>query len=650
MCAIAGIYETTGRPVDRHLLRTMTRMQAHRGPDGEGYVYLDPAGALPPLPVGEGDTAPVVQGRHALAMGHRRLAIIDLSEAGHQPMSVAGGRYWVCYNGELYNYLELRDELAGKGHRFESRSDTEVLLAAYVEWGEACVSRFNGMFAFAVWDAPRRRLFCSRDRLGEKPLYYHWDGARFAFASEIKAVLPACDRQSANDRAVFEYLDEAVLDAGDHTFFEHVRQLPPAHSLIVEHGTLRVIRYWGLPEGEPPPGETPSFEQAVGLLRELFEDAVRLRLRSDVAVGSCLSGGLDSSAIVCVAQALRGLDAPLQTFSSCFEDPAYDERVYILPVVSSTRSTAHFVFPDPKELLDQMMRLVWHQDEPFGSTSIFAQWAVMRQAKQHGVKVLLDGQGADEQLCGYHRAFGAWFADLLAQGRLRRLATELAAYRRLHPALPKELLATLGRSLLPGPLVRAVRGRMTGSATWLGAEFRRAFRPRARGERGALTHLRAFERDLLTGNGLRALLHSEDRNAMAFGVEARLPFLDHRLVELLDSLDPACKLRAGQTKAILREAMKGLLPEPVRLRRDKMGFVTPEAQWFRGPISQDVRQVLSDRRTRERGYLDTRAAQRAFEAHVAGRVDLSRAIWRWLNVELWCRCFSDERSCDSSVS
>ncbi len=628
----------------------MTRVQAHRGPDGEGYVYLDPAGALPPRPVGEDDSETVVPGRHALAMGHRRLAIIDLSETGHQPMSFSGGRYWVCYNGELYNYLELRDELVGKGHRFVSRSDTEVLLAAYAEWGEDCVARFNGMFAFAVWDAQQRRLFCSRDRLGEKPLYYHWDGARFAFASEIKAVLPACARRSADNRAVLEYLDEAVLDAGDHTFFTEVQQLPPAHSLIVEQGALRVTRYWGLPEGGRAAEETLSFDHAVERLRELFEDAVRLRLRSDVAVGSCLSGGLDSSSIVCVAQALRGCDAPLQTFSSCFEDPAYDERVFILPVVSHTRSHAHLVFPDPKELLEQMMRVVWHQDEPVGSTSIFAQWAVMRQARQHGVKVLLDGQGADEQLGGYHRAFGAWFADLLGQGKVRRFAAELSGYRRLHPSLPKELLATLGRSLLPAPVVRAVRGRMTGSASWIDTDLRRAFRPRAEGERRGLTHLRAFERGLLTGNGLRALLHYEDRNAMAFGVEARLPFLDHRLVEFCDTLDPTCKLRLGQTKAILREAMKGLLPEPVRLRRDKMGFVTPEAHWFRGALSDYVREVLSDRRTRERGYVNTKAALRAFDAHVAGRVNLSRAIWRWLNVELWCRRFIDGSSCDTSTS
>ncbi len=625
-------------------------MQAHRGPDGEGYVYLDPAGALSPLAVGEDDGEAGAEGRHALAMGHRRLAIIDLSDTGHQPMSLADGRYWVCYNGELYNYLELREELAAKGHRFLSRSDTEVLLAAYAEWGEACVSRFNGMFAFAVWDAPRRRLFCSRDRLGEKPLYYHWDGARFAFASEIKALLPACGRRAADDRALFDYLDEAILDAGDHTFFAEIRQLPPAHSLIVEEGALRVVRYWGLPEGGPAAEEPLSFADAVGRLRELFEDAVRLRLRSDVAVGSCLSGGLDSSSIVCVAQALRGHDAPLQTFSSCFEDPAYDERVFILPVVSHTRSHAHFVFPDPKELLEQMMRLIWHQDEPVGSTSIFAQWAVMRQARQHGVKVLLDGQGADEQLGGYHRAFGAWFADLLCRGDLRGFAVELSAYRRVHPSLPKELLATLGRSLLPAPVVRAIRGRMTGSARWMGADFRRTFCPRAEEERKGLTHLRAFERGLLAGNGLRALLHYEDRNAMAFGVEARLPFLDHRLVEFLDTLDPTYKLREGQTKRVLREAMKGLLPEPVRLRRDKMGFVTPEAQWFRGPLSDYVREVLSDRRTRERGYVNTEAALRAFDAHVAGRINLSRAIWRWLNVELWCRRFIDEASCDRSMS
>ncbi len=387
MCAIAGLYDVAGRAVDPSVLERMVRLQAHRGPDGEGYVLLDARGREQPVAL-KGrltDALGASPHRYTIALGHRRLAIVDLSPLGHQPMATEDGRCWVTYNGEIYNYVELREELRGKGHRFRSASDTEVLLAAYREWGEACVTRFNGMFAFAIWDGDRRRLFCARDRLGVKPFYYAWDGVRFAFASEIKGLLPVIERPSPNQRAVFDYLEGACLDHSEDTFFEGIRQLPPAHTLTVET-QVTVRRYWDF----PAPGSSGlSMQDAAERFRHLFRDAVRLRLRSDVPIGTCLSGGLDSSSIVCVANDLMFVEHTVpreligerqKTFSSCFEDPAYDERQFIRSVVEQTGAEAHYTFPDPKELAESVSQLVWRQDEPFGSTSIFAQWNVMRLA------------------------------------------------------------------------------------------------------------------------------------------------------------------------------------------------------------------------------------------------------------------------------
>jgi asparagine synthase (glutamine-hydrolysing) len=657
MCAIAGLYDVAGRAVEPAVLERMVRLQAHRGPDGEGYVLLDARGVE--QPVARKDRLTDALGfsphRHTVGLGHRRLAIVELSPLGHQPMATEDGRCWVTYNGEIYNHVELREELRGKGHRFRSASDTEVLLAAYREWSEACVTRFNGMFAFAIWDGDRRRLFCARDRLGVKPFYYYWDGERFAFASEIKGLLAAGHRPSPNQRAAFDYLDGACLDHSQDTFFEGIRQLPPAHTLTVDT-QVRVERYWDL----PPCGEAGlSMRDAAERFQHLFRDAVRLRLRSDVPIGTCLSGGLDSSSIVCVANDLMFVEHAVpreligerqKTFSSCFEDPAYDERRFIRPVLERTGAEAHYTFPDPKELADSVSRLVWQQDEPFGSTSIFAQWNVMRLAAQHGVKVLLDGQGADELLAGYHGFFGAFFADLAAQRRWLGLLRELAAYRRLHGPLPKYVFANLARAFLPSPLVRLVRSRLTGSVDWIDPEFRRQWGPTPAAPPIAGSHLHRMQHQLLTWNGLRGLLHYEDRNSMAFGIETRLPFLDYRLVEFLYGLAPELKIRNGWTKAVLREALDGVLPGEVCWRADKMGFVTPEDIWFRTSLREMTRDILSDARTRARGYLNVEAALKEFEAHEAGRKNISFTIWRWLNLELWCRTFVDRPSCAASSS
>ncbi|MFO0730922.1 MAG: asparagine synthase (glutamine-hydrolyzing) [Nitrospiraceae bacterium] len=595
-------------------------------------------------------------GRFALGLAHRRLAIIDLSEAGHQPMASADGRDWITYNGEIYNFVELRQELRELGWSFRSASDTEVLLAAYRQWGLACLDRLNGMFAFALWDGVLRQLVCARDRMGEKPFYYAWKDGRLAFASELKAVLPAVGAITVNQPLAYAYLDGGRLDYTDETFVEQVRQLEPAHYLLIKDGRLVKGQYWSLPIDRQQ-----TVDESDAAVRERFRvllsDAVRIRLRSDVAVGSCLSGGLDSSAIVCVTQDFlrasasalpRGSYPRQKTFSACFAQEHFDERRYIQELVRARGLDAHYTIPDPKELATVVEHLVWQHDEPFGSTSIFAQWAVMRLVSESGVKVVLDGQGADELLGGYHGFFGAYFADLLRAGQWARLFREGQAYRRLHGSVPPQALGNFGRALFPPDVVHGVRCAGSGSRSWMRREFSRQYGNPEPPDPEAADAVASLQRRLLFRQGLRALLRAEDRNAMAFGVEARLPFLDHRLVEWVSGLETRWKLRDGWTKVLLRESLEGLLPPAIQWRRDKMGFATPEDEWFRGELGRVLADCLEDSRTGSRGYLDIAGARRAWSAHRDGHASIGTTLWRWLNLELWCRQFADQRPCGAS--
>ena len=657
MCAIAGMIVSSERGVDPYVLEAMIATQAHRGPDGEGYVFLSHRQPRPARLVkgSLSSDAGLHDDHYLIGLGHRRLAIIDVTQAGSQPMADSEARHWITYNGEIYNFIELRAELQGLGHAFRSESDTEVLLAAYCQWGIDCLTKLNGMFAFALWDRERRELICARDRLGEKPFYYFWDGQCFGFASELKGLLPLVPNPVANQRVAYAYLDGGRLDFDDQTFVEQIRQLEPAHYLIIHDRKLKKRRYWDF--STVPSDESMSAEAVRDHFRMLFSDAVRIRLRSDVAVGSCLSGGLDSSAIVCVTSDLLALTSDSaahaignkpKTFSACFDEDPYDERRFMHEVTRSRAIDAHYTFPDPKELAEILDRLVWQHDEPFGSTSSFAQWTVMRLASECGVKVLLDGQGADELLGGYHAFFGAYFADLVRAGRWARLLHEMRAYRWRHGAIPVQAFGNFGRGVFPPSLVHAVRRAWSGNGRWMNREFAHRWRSIEDPDSTDSSAFLGMQQRLLTRNGLRALLHSEDRNSMAFGVEARLPFLDHRLVEFLYRLDGSWKLRDGWTKVLLREAMEGILPPAVQWRVDKVGFATPEDQWFRHGLRPVIEDCLADSRTKDRGYLNIEAARRALDAHFSGTTSLGSTLWRWLNIELWCRRFLDHRPCDAS--
>jgi asparagine synthase (glutamine-hydrolysing) len=618
VCGICGIVEL-GRAAQVETAAAMARELDHRGPDGAG--AFDAPG---------------------VALGFRRLAILDLSEAGMQPFASEDGRHVLVHNGEIYNYRELRAELEGRGHRFRSATDTEVILAAYREWGERCVERFNGMWAFALWDDAERRLFCSRDRFGVKPFYYRHEGGRFAFASELKAFRgdPAF-RAEANLPLVRDYVEHGTLEHTDETFFAGVRKLPPAHSLAVDGRGLRLWRYWQLAL-EPPP------DDAHELVRSLFVDSVRLRLRSDVPVGTCLSGGLDSSAIACVVDHLMRTEAestlPVgerqRTFTAYFEGAGYDERPYAEAVVERTRSSAHWVSFGSRDVLEVLPRVVETQDEPFGSTSIVAQWFVLREAAEAGLKVMLDGQGGDEVFAGYPVYVGSRLADLLLGAHLLELRSQVAAQRRVQGASRSAVAQALVRPLAPERLKRLVRARVKGTSGLVGpvlSEVDGGYEPPPSPFPDRLRRQMAA----ILAHGLPELLRYEDRNSMAHSLEARVPFLDYRLVQACFSVRPEQLLDAGVTKVLLRRSLRDLLPPLVRDRVDKIGFATPESRWLREDLGAFAAEVFASRSFADRGLFDVDAVRERLRAHREGRLEGAQGLWRVLNTELWARTFLD---------
>ena len=649
MCGIAALYEPGAPAWLPDVTRAMTRAVRHRGPDGEGFAFFR-ADSAATVVISDETPAGVAGAREApagsvLGLGHRRLSIIDLSIAGHQPMPDGDHRCWIVFNGEIYNYVELRTELAAGGHRFVSGSDTEVILAAWHAWGEACLARFNGMFAFALFDCRTGRLFAARDRFGVKPLYF-WrtPTGGFALASEIKQFTAHPEwRARLNGQPAYDFLNWGISDHTCETFFAGVEQLRGGEFLSAPLATLASARpqRWYALEPAPFAGD---FAAASARFRELLDDSVRLRLRADVPVGSCLSGGLDSSSIVCTMRAQLGALAPeLQNTFSAYSDVArFDERTYIEEVAAATGAERHYVVPSPDVLLSEFDQLTWHQDEPFGSTSIFAQWCVFRLARQNGVVVMLDGQGADEALGGYHGYFGPRLAGLLRQGRWGAFWREAAAVRALHGQTPLMQAKLLANELLSPRLTDQLRrlvGRTVRAPEFLDLAKLGAI---ARSPHDNAIDLREPVRSLghaqLTALNLPMLLHWEDRDSMAHGVEARLPFLDYRLVEFCLGLPEAFKLSEGWTKRVLREGQRGRLPERVRLRRDKLGFATAEETWMRGERREVFLELLDDAIATAGGIL-TPAARTKAERILAGAEPFNFLVWRFISFGNWIRRF-----------
>jgi asparagine synthase (glutamine-hydrolysing) len=567
MCGIAGI-------VSRHptvmgkmtaTLHAMTDAIAHRGPEGEGF-WINENG-------------------HA-GLGHRRLKIIDLSDDAAQPMHYTG-RYSITYNGEIYNYPELKKELALKNYIFKTESDTEVILAAYACWKEQCLSHFDGMFAFAIWDKEEQVLFCARDRFGEKPFYFFSEGDAFLFASEMKALWAAGVPRKIQKARLLNYITLGLVQnvaRPDQTFFDHIFSLQPGHflTLRLSNFDIKIINYWDIDKETTDMGI--SEKDAIEKFSFLLKRSVQRRLRSDVTLGTSLSGGLDSSSIVsliCSLQKETGTLGGLQTFSAVFPGFDRDESGYIAKMVQAFPIQNHQTTPVADQLFRDFDRLLYHQEEPFQSLSIYAQYKVFELAKQQGVKVILDGQGADETLAGYHKYFPWYWQELFRKNpasatQARRdalkldnripwgIKNKLAAYM---PALTaRHLEKKAFRQLSDHPFVE--------SDFKSGTDRLALSKPVIR----KLNDILYFHTSQL---GLQELLRYADRNSMAYGREVRLPFLDHELVQFVFSLPARFKINDGWTKWILRKSMHDLLPEPIVWRRDKVGFEPPQLLWLK---------------------------------------------------------------------
>jgi asparagine synthase (glutamine-hydrolysing) len=597
MCGIAGFWG----PPDPALLQAMNACIRHRGPDGDGFLATPSA-----------------------SLGMRRLAIIDI-EGGDQPIGSEDGRVQCVYNGEVYNYRELRTELQGAGHRFRTRSDTEVIVHAYEEWGPECFARFNGMWGVAILDDREAgsKLILARDHFGIKPLYYARSGDRLLWASEVKSLFQ--DRALAtapSGQRIHDYLAAGFHDHVPDTFFEGVRQLAAATYAVVDGSGISEHRYWTPELSDAGSSDPEEF-------RALFEKAVERRLVAEVPVGTCLSGGLDSSTIVCFMSDLLQKRVPdaasmgdhLKTFSAVFDGDPIDERRYIDVVLAATGAESHLVRPQAVEFLEEVGEVVWHQEEPMVSTGPYAQWCVMRKAHEE-VTVLLDGQGGDELLAGYVPYQFVYLRELLARHDYGRFLAEAWAARDvLWPLLRRRL---------------GERGRRFPSARLIRPQFRASVEP-ARDPRIRDNLKRRLLQDLTTFS-LPSLLRYEDRNSMAFSIESRVPYLDQELVEWILRLPPRALIDGGWSRDILRRGLKGTLPDEIRLRRWKVGFTTPEFRWLRAERAW-IQGLLRSPLFCSRPYWDGLGVADSFDAICEDRLEEHPFIWRTVNLEVWLRTF-----------
>jgi asparagine synthase (glutamine-hydrolysing) len=558
MCGIAGVY-TLKAPVQLEQLKTMTDVLKHRGPDGEGQWISE---------------------NKLVGLGHRRLSIIDLSDLGKQPMQYMN-RYTLTFNGEIYNYLELKQQLLQKGYQFHSKTDTEVLLALYDLKKEKCLQELDGMFAFAIWDEQEQTLFCARDRFGEKPFfYYHEPGKQFVFASEIKALLAYGIQKKINNGMLYNYIaDEWIENPYDksQTFYEGIQKLEAAHFIIIKNNlAVKPVCYWTLNLEHKI---NCSFEDAVLQFRELFERSVRTKLRSDVAVGSSLSGGLDSSTIVCLLDSFNL--SSQKTFSASFPGFEKDETKYMQSVVNKTKVIPHYTTPNVETLVNDLDEIFYHQEQPFSSASILAQWEVMKLAKQESTIVLLDGQGADEVLGGYTYYFRTFFQELYASDRANFHA-EYQAYKKWGGNHFEVDLKFKLQARFPG-LYNSYLNLRSGPVEHpdMHPDFYSHHKATTPAPLTFKPSLSNHTNNTLRVNGMmEALLRYADRNSMAFSREVRLPFLNHQLVEFVYSLPSTYKIHNGWTKYLLRKSYEGLLPNEITWRKDKIGYAPPEKQWM----------------------------------------------------------------------
>jgi asparagine synthase (glutamine-hydrolysing) len=618
MCGICGIVSFSKDEVQELKIRNMMRIMKHRGPDDEGTFISGNIG-----------------------LGFVRLSIIDLSPAGHQPMFSSDSRYVIVFNGEIYNFIELREELKNLGHTFRTSTDTEVLLESYIEWGEACLDHFNGMWAFVIYDKEEGNLFAARDRFGVKPFYYVQTDEFLAFASEIPPLLQLLPGKPTPDyQSIYDYLVFNRTDHTERTFFSQVKKLQHGHCLSLPvcqppsggSGGCLIKKWYDLPsrislsKGISDPAE----------FRELLSSSISLRLRSDVPVGVCLSGGLDSSSIVSILVKEFSLEK-VKSFSAVYSGGQRCDESEFIKKLDYVSLEKYFISPSAESFLNDLENFIISHAEPIPGTSPYAQFQVMKLAKGN-VVVTLDGQGADEELAGYHYFFGVYFKQLLRKGQLVSFVNEVFRYLKLHRSTLG--LKSLIFFIVPAPIKTFIRQR---EKRFLRKEFLNRFKSSKILEEG-LYDSGSVSEALLDHfeYKLEHLLKWEDRNSMRFSIEARVPFLDYRLVEKILATETSEIIGGGTTKVILREAMKGLLPEEIRLRKDKIGFETPQDAWFRKAEWQVfILGLLNSPSFRSRNIIDRDIALGLYNEHLIGKKNISKEIWKWINLELWFRYFID---------
>lgn len=601
MCGIAGILQTNTTNTAA-TIKKMVAVLAHRGPDGDGCWMNE---------------------TKTVALGHRRLAIIDTSNAAQQPLYY-NNRYTIIHNGELYNYIELRQQLQSKGYQFTSAGDTEVIVAAYDYWKQDCLQQFDGMFAFAIWDAQLQELFAARDRFGEKPFYYYKSNDHFLFASEMKALWEAGVPKKINGAAWLNYLALGQTQTNDgETFYENIAELPAANYLQYKNNQLNIVAYWQLLENT----EKISSSDAIEKFKALFTDAVKKRLRSDVPVGISLSGGLDSSSIVTVIKQLGQQPA---TFSAVFPGFEKDESSYIKEMTNYAGVVNYPVTPTAAGFIADFEKLCYHQEAPFQSASIYTQYKVYELAAKKNIKVLLDGQGADETLAGYNQHFNWYWQQLLAgfKWQLYNKERKAAAQKQIHTGWTYKNIAA---AFLPVAAAAQVEQHNTNSIKnhqWLTPDFINAHYDNFFSvQRPAISTLNHALHYHTTQIGLPALLRYADRNSMAHGCEVRLPFLSHQLVSFVFSLPASLKIKEGFSKYILRAAMQTQLPASICWRTNKIGFEPPQQLWMQEKQTQEYIHAAKEKLVNAR-ILNAQVLQQKIQPHAAHAAENND--WRFL--------------------
>lgn len=650
MCGIAGIVSL--KEIEKESLALMSSALKHRGPDGHGYMLYSKEESMRVI---LNDTiSKCASGNDIVGFAHRRLSIIDLSEDSLQPMKDESKSYCVVYNGEIYNYLELKADLEAMGYSFKTKGDTEVLLRAYAAWGPECVKKFNGMWAFVLLDTKNQCVIFSRDRFGIKPLYYTIQNNSIYFSSEIKGLLAIrsihCE---PNEKIVAKYLLTGLVDDAEETFFNDIFQFPSSHwaevSLKDSVLSMKPEPYWTFPVATYDGTEADAVEE----FRDLFLDSVRIHTQSDVPVGTCLSGGLDSSSIVCASELLRrSHELPNYSHSAfgyCSSDNRYSEKRYMDDVVGVTSARMNYVKINQDDFLSRLPQIILEQDEPFGSASIVTQWFVFQKARAEGMTVMLDGQGADEVLAGYHTFFSTIALNLLKKRRISDYLSLRFKYEKEIGEFPlPSWFLSLGTIifLIPPPFpdliqlfIRFLRrlkrsNPMSSERMSLNHALTQKYSP----SQAISNTFRSLNEELqiqVRSLSLPALLRYEDRNSMAHSIEARVPFLDYRLVEFLFTLPEHWKIKEVSTKHILREAMKRILPESVRTRKDKIGFKATPDLTFR--FARDHYDTLVDNQSGfEKKWFDPKGMRKLLNSRNQS-TSFEFLLWRIINTKLWAR-------------